>query len=187
MIGLAADQVSKHFAIEGLVPGEPVPILGDLLIFQLVFNPGAAFSFGVEFTWLFTIALAAVAIAILVSTFRIRSRGWAITLGLLLAGVLGNLTDRLFRDPGFPVGHVVDFISTPWLLPAIYNIADMFIVGSMITVAILVLRGFNLDGTRHVDPPKRGAAAAASTTDEDGNEKSSESTNESSSDSETAR
>lgn len=173
MIGLAADQVSKHFAIEGLVPGEPVKILGDVLIFQLVFNPGAAFSFGVEFTWLFTIALAAVAIAILVSTWRIRSRGWAITLGFLLAGVLGNLTDRLFREPGFPVGHVVDFISTPWLLPAIYNVADMFIVGSMITVAILVLRGFNLDGTRHVDPPKRGAEAASAvgsdgTSDSDG-------------------
>ena len=151
MIGLAADQVAKYFAIELLPPGEPVHIIGDVLIFQLVFNPGAAFSLGAEVTWIFTIALAAVAIAILVMSGRIRSRGWAITLGLLLAGVLGNLTDRLFREPGFPVGHVVDYISTPWLMPAIYNIADMFIVGSMITVALLVLRGINLDGTRHVN------------------------------------
>lgn len=150
MIGLAADQVAKHFAIEFLTPGEPVRILGDVLIFQLVFNPGGAFSIGAGSTWIFTIALAGVAIAILVMSGRIRSRGWAITLGLLLAGVLGNLTDRLFREPGFPVGHVVDYISTPWLMPAIYNIADMFIVGSMITVALLVLRGINLDGSRHV-------------------------------------
>ncbi len=168
MIGLAADQVAKHFAIELLPPGEPVKILGDVLIFQLVFNPGAAFSFGSGVTWLFTIALAAVAIAILIVAWRIRSRGWAITLGLLLAGVLGNLSDRLFREPGFPVGHVVDYISTPWLMPAIYNIADMFIVSSMIVVAILVLRGFNLDGTRQVSPPKSGATVgtAASVADE---------------------
>ncbi len=168
MIGLAADQVAKHFAIELLPPGEPVKILGDVLIFQLVFNPGAAFSFGSGVTWLFTIALAAVAIAILIVAWRVRSRGWAITLGLLLAGVLGNLSDRLFREPGFPVGHVVDYISTPWLMPAIYNIADMFIVSSMIVVAILVLRGFNLDGTRQVSPPKSGSTVgtAASVADD---------------------
>lgn len=159
MIGLAADQVAKHFAIELLPPGQPVQILGDVLIFQLVFNPGAAFSLGSGVTWIFTIALAAVAVAILVVAFRTRSRGWAITLGVLLAGVLGNLTDRLFREPGFPVGHVVDYISTPWLMPAIYNIADMFIVGSMIVVAILVLRGFNLDGTRQLGAVKALEAA----------------------------
>ncbi len=160
-IGLAADQVAKHFAIELLPEGKPVQILGDVLIFQLVYNPGAAFSLGSGATWVFTIALAVVAIAILIVAWRIRSRGWAITLGFLLAGVLGNLTDRLFREPGFPVGHVVDYIFTPWLLPAIYNIADMFIVGSMIVVAILVLRGFNFDGTRELSAAKQRAADAA--------------------------
>lgn len=159
MIGLVADQVTKHFAIELLPAGRPVQILGDVLIFQLVYNPGAAFSLGSGVTWVFTIALAVVAVAILVMAFRTRSRGWALTLGILLAGVLGNLTDRLFREPGFPIGHVVDFISTPWLMPAIYNVADMFIVSSMIVVAILVLRGFNLDGTRQTNAPKHVASA----------------------------
>ena len=71
-------------------------------------------------------------------------------LGLLLGGVLGNLTDRALREPGFPVGHVVDFINTPWMMPAIYNVADIFIVTMMISVALLVLIGLKLDGTREV-------------------------------------
>ncbi|MET0736041.1 MAG: signal peptidase II, partial [Microbacterium sp.] len=60
----------------------------------------------------------------------------------------GNLTDRLFREPGFAVGHVIDFINTPWMMPAIYNVADIFIVSMMIGVAALVVAGLSLDGTR---------------------------------------
>ena len=146
---LAADQTAKTTVIAALTPGVPVHVWGDVLIFQLVFNPGAAFSLGTGVTWVFTIALAAVAVVILVlAVTRVRARAWAIVLGLLLGGVLGNLTDRLFREPGFPVGHVVDFISTPWMMPAIYNVADMFIVCDMILVALLVLLGRRLDGTR---------------------------------------
>lgn len=149
VVALAADQVSKFLVLQNLTPDEPVQILGDFLVFVLVFNPGAAFSLGESVTWVFTIALAAVAIAIVWLMFaRVRSRAWAIVLGLLLGGVLGNLTDRLLRDPGFPVGHVVDFISTPWMMPAIYNVADMFIVCDMIAVALLVLLGLHMDGTR---------------------------------------
>ena len=92
-------------------------------------------------------ALVAGPIAWLAAT-RVRSRLWAVALGLLLGGVLGNLTDRMFRAPGFPVGHVVDFINTPWMMPAIYNVADIFIVSMMIAVALLVLVGPHLDGTR---------------------------------------
>lgn len=148
-IVLAADQFTKHLAIENLPPGEPVPVLGDFLIFILVRNPGAAFSLGEGVTWLFTIALAGVAVAIVWLAVRgIRSRLWAVALGLLLGGVLGNLTDRMFRAPGFPIGHVVDFINTPWMMPAIYNVADIFIVSMMIGVALLVLVGLRLDGGR---------------------------------------
>lgn len=147
---LAADQFTKYLAIENLPPEQPVPVIGDFLIFYLVRNPGAAFSLGEGVTWIFTIALAAVAVAIVwLAATRVRSRLWAVALGLLLGGVLGNLSDRLFREPGFPVGHVVDFINTPWMMPAIYNVADIFIVSMMIGVALLVLVGPNLDGTRH--------------------------------------
>ncbi|UYK41603.1 signal peptidase II [Microbacterium terricola] len=159
---LAADQFTKYLAIENLPPEEPVHILGDFLIFYLVRNPGAAFSLGEEVTWIFTIALALVAIAIVWLAFtRIRSKAWAVVLGLLLGGVLGNLTDRLLRPPGFAVGHVIDFINTPWMMPAIYNVADMFIVTMMISVALLVLLGRNIDGTRE----RRGADSAADDAD----------------------
>ena len=149
MVVLAADQLAKTVAIDSLPPERVVPVIGDALQFYLVRNPGAAFSLGESVTWIFTVALAVVAgIIVYLAVRRVRSRLWALVLGLLLGGVLGNLTDRLLREPGFPVGHVVDFISTPWMMPAIYNVADVFIVSMMISVAILVLFGLKLDGTR---------------------------------------
>jgi len=150
LLVLAADQFTKYLALENLPYEQPVPVLGDFLIFYLVRNPGAAFSLGESVTWLFTIALAVVAVVIVwLAATRVRSRLWAVALGLLLGGVLGNLTDRLFRPPAFAVGHVIDFIHTPWMMPAIYNVADMFIVTMMIGIALLVLVGVHLDGTRH--------------------------------------
>lgn len=166
---LAADQLSKHLALENLPYQEPVPVLGEFLSFYLTSNPGAAFSLGEGVTWIFTIALAAVAgVIVWLAATRVTSRLWAVALGLLLGGVLGNLTDRLFRDPGFPVGHVVDFILTPWMWflpgmsPAIYNVADMFIVTMMIGVALLVLVGVRLDGTRERRRDASADAAGAS-------------------------
>ena len=158
MLALAADQFTKYLALENLPLGVPVPVIGDFLILYLVKNPGAAFSLGEGVTWIFTIALAAVAVGIVwLAATRVRSRAWAIVLGLLLGGVLGNLTDRLFREPGFPVGHVIDFINTPWMWfwtnPAIYNVADIFIVCDMILVALLVVIGVHVDGTRE---PRKG-------------------------------
>lgn len=165
---LAADQFTKHLALQNLPLETPVPIIGDFLIFYLVKNPGAAFSLGEEVTWIFTIALAAVAVGIVwLTATRIRSRLWAVGLGLLLGGVLGNLTDRLFRAPGFPVGHVIDFINTPWMMPAIYNVADIFIVSMMIGVAILVVAGLGFDGTRERRRNTSDDAAAGAPADSD--------------------
>ncbi len=153
MLVLAADQFTKHFAIENLPPQQVVPVFGDFLSFYLVRNPGAAFSFGEEVTWIFTIALAVVVgVIVWLAATRVQSRLWAVVLGLLAGGVLGNLTDRLLREPGFAVGHVIDFINTPWMWlwfpPAIFNIADIFIVTMMIGIALLVLVGVHMDGSR---------------------------------------
>ncbi|MCM3500356.1 signal peptidase II [Microbacterium testaceum] len=159
---LAADQLAKTAAIASLPAERVVPVIGEFLQFYLVRNPGAAFSLGESVTWLFTIALAVVACVIIyLGIRRVRSRLWAVVLGLLLGGVLGNLTDRLVREPGFPVGHVVDFISTPWMMPAIYNVADMFIVTMMISVALLVLFGLRLDGTRETRASRAAEADAS--------------------------
>ncbi len=169
---LAVDQLTKYLALAFLPLERLVPVWGDTFSLYLVRNSGAAFSFGSGFTWIFTIALAVVAVVIVVLALRIRSRAWAIILGLLLGGVLGNLSDRLFRDPGFGVGHVVDFISTPWMwfwtTPAIYNVADMFIVTMMIGVAVLVVTGLRFDWTRERkdQAAQDGEASSSQTPDE---------------------
>jgi signal peptidase II len=102
-----------------------------------------------------------VTVFIIVFAHRIRSIGWAVLFGMLLGGTLGNLTDRFFREPSFGLGHVVDFIHV-WGFPAIFNIADIFIVVSMGLFIILTIRGVNIDGTRSVSektsPEKSGAA-----------------------------
>ena len=172
---LAADQFVKYLTIENLPLEKVVPVLGEFFQLYFVRNPGAAFSLGSEVTWIFTIALAIVAGVIVWKAFGLRSRLWAVVLGCLLGGVLGNLTDRLFREPGFPVGHVVDMISMPWMMPAIFNVADIFIVTGMISVALLVVFGLRFDGTRERDHPvvetdeeaEAAAAAAVEATETD--------------------
>ena len=157
---VAFDQVAKTLVVANLPYGTPVPVLGGALQFLYVRNPGAAFSFAVNMTWVFSVISAAVVVAIIVYSRRIRSMWWAIVLGMLLGGALGNLLDRLFREPGFGRGHVVDFISTPWMLPAIYNVADICIVVSMALFILLTLFGVNLDGTRTTRASERAAQEA---------------------------
>src|SRR5262245_34119198 len=143
------DQVTKTWAQHALSDGEPRSVVGDLLSFHLTHNPGAAFSLGTSYTILLTlIALTVIVICIKMSR-RLGSVGWAIGLGLLLGGALGNVTDRIFRDPAPFRGHVVDFIELPhW---PVFNLADTAIC---LAAAIFVLqssRGIHLDG--RVDGP----------------------------------
>ncbi|MCU1439421.1 MAG: lspA [Rhodoglobus sp.] len=148
------DRVSKFLVTENLTVGVPVPVLGELLQFRYVENPGAAFSLGSGTTWIFAIIASAVAVFIVIFARRIRSVGWAVLFGLLLGGNLGNLTDRLTREPGFGLGHVVDFLQL-YAFPAIFNLADVAIVSSMGLFIILTLRGVGLDGKRGPRDPKK--------------------------------
>ena len=143
----ALDQLSKFLITQNLAEGESVKVLGDVLQFHFVRNAGAAFSLASGSTWFFSIVAAGVAIFIIWYARRIRSLSWAILFGMLLGGTLGNLTDRLFREPSFGLGHVVDFIQV-WGFNAIFNIADSFIVSSMGLFIILTVRGVRLDGKR---------------------------------------
>lgn len=150
--GYALDQFGKALVVATMTEGENVRVLGDVLQWHLVKNPGAAFSFATGLTWVFTLIGAGVVVFVLWFARRIRSNRWALVFGLLLGGVLGNLTDRLVREPGPGRGFVIDFISTPWLVPAIYNVADACIVASMILLLLLTLRGVGLDGRRTPAP-----------------------------------
>ncbi|MCA0379683.1 MAG: signal peptidase II [Actinobacteria bacterium] len=148
----ATDQLTKNWVVANLPEGRSVPVLGEFLQWHFVRNPGAAFSMASGATWVFTLLALGVVGAIIWQVRRLGSRTWAIFFALLLGGVLGNLTDRLTRDPGFPVGHVIDFISTPWMFPwplspAIYNVADIGIVSAMCLFVLITILGLPIDGS----------------------------------------
>ncbi len=143
----AVDLAAKVLAVRHLTPGEPVDVVGSVLRFDLVRNPGAAFSTGTSYTVLLSvIALVAAAVVIRFGR-RLGDRTWAVALGLLLAGVCGNLTDRIFREPGFLRGHVVDFMELPhW---PVFNVADMLIDAAVILIVVQTWRGIGITGARH--------------------------------------
>lgn len=148
VLGFALDQVTKALAEAYLDPSDPPILFGGLLRLQLIWNPGAAFSIGTELTWIFTILslLVLIAMAVLVVP-RLGSPKWALGFGLVTAGVLGNVTDRLFRPPGPFVGHVVDFLQVPNF--AIFNVADMCVTSAaVILVAISLFTREGIDGRR---------------------------------------
>ena len=143
---LVLDQATKIWALSSLTAGDRTPLFGDLLGLSLVRNSGAAFSLATGMTWVFTLAAVAVTVVVLRVANRLGSRGWTAALGLLLGGALGNLVDRLVREPGFARGHVIDFIAYgDWFVG---NVADIAIVGSAVLIAILGMRGVGLDGSR---------------------------------------
>lgn len=148
-LGIAGiDQVTKYLAEERLTQGVYVPLVGDLLGWQLIYNPGAAFSFATGMTWIFTLISLVVVVVVLRVSRRLRSPAWAVALGMLLGGAVGNLYDRLLREPGFARGHVVDFINyNGWFVG---NVADIAIVLAAVLIALLALVGIEVDGTRAV-------------------------------------
>lgn len=144
---LAVDVIVKLVAVAVIEPGNPVHIIGDTVELRLVRNSGAAFSMGSGgYTWILTIIALCVVIGIIKFASRLRSVWWAIGLGLVLGGAMGNLVDRLFRSPGPLRGHVVDYISVGWW--PVFNMADSAVVGGAIVLVVLTLFGFEIDGTR---------------------------------------
>ena len=160
---LLLDIASKLLVVATLDRGEDVRLLGGALHLTHARNTGAAFSFAEGFTVVFTLIAGAVAVVIVRASRRLFSLGWAIALGLVLGGAVGNLLDRVFRDPGFLRGGVVDFISV--FAPGgeffpIFNLADSAITCGGILGAFLALRGIEFDGSR--------AGAGGSAGDDDG-------------------
>ncbi|WP_181310659.1 signal peptidase II [Nocardioides campestrisoli] len=143
--GLLIDQGSKVWALAALADSDRA-LLGDWFTLHLVFNPGAAFSLGTEYTVVLTcLAIVAVGVILFLSR-RLGSIFWAWGLGLLLAGVGGNLIDRVFRDPSPMRGHVVDFLRLPnW---PVFNFADVFINVAAAIIIVQSFRGIALDGSR---------------------------------------
>ena len=146
LLVLGLDQVTKVLALHYLEPGEPVNVIGTLLKFNLIRNPGAAFSLGSNLTPVISTIQIVVAVGVVWLSRRLGSVGWAVAFGFLFGGAVGNITDRIFREPSPFHGHVVDFLQTPhW---AIFNVADMAVTSAAVLLVIQTLRGIKLDGTR---------------------------------------
>ena len=155
VVVVVVDQATKWWAIENLSDGEIVPVLGDVIRFVLVYNPGAAFGLGAGFTWILALVAVAAVVAIAWYAWRVRSNAWAIVLGMILGGAAPHGGERLFREPGFAQGHVVDFIAYfDWFVG---NVADIMIVLGAALAVLLVLS--RVDSGRH---PEESAHADAS-------------------------
>jgi signal peptidase II len=163
---LLLDVVTKVLAVKLLTPQQPVSIIGDTVTWTLVRNSGAAFSMGTSYTWVLTLVATGVVIGIIWMGRRLVSPWWALGLGMILGGALGNLVDRFFRSPGPLRGHVVDFLSIGWW--PVFNVADPAVVGGAILLVALSLFGYDFDaeGRRRPDgaakPDGAGSPAAES-------------------------
>jgi signal peptidase II len=158
VVAVILDQVVKEVSTNNLVEGEPVRILGGLIYLSLLRNSGAAFSLGEDYTWIFPLVTIAVVVWIGFMTRKLRSLPWAIALGLVLGGALGNLIDRLFRAPGVMHGHVVDMISLfgPYAeYFAVFNIADSCLSVGVVLAVLLELTGRQRDGSRLAKKEKK--------------------------------
>jgi len=154
---LVADALSKVVVVRALAGRAPVDFIPSVLDLQLTRNSGAAFSVGTGSTLVFTLVAVAVVVAVVLSARRLRSRGWALVLGGLLGGALGNLADRVFRSPGFLRGEVVDWIHLHhW---PVFNLADSAIVVAGVCAVFLSMTGRRLDGER--EPGRGGREPAA--------------------------
>jgi len=157
-LALTADIVSKALVVARLEGHKSVELLGGLTTLRVTRNSGAAFSIGTGSTWIFTIIACAVVFAIIRTARNLRSLPWAICLGLLLGGAVGNLLDRLLRAPGSFQGHVVDWIEWPhW---PVFNLADSAIVCGGVLAVILAGRGIQIDGGRAVSATQTTPEAA---------------------------
>ncbi len=146
------DQATKYWAEATLEPYVGVPVIGEWIQWRLVYNPGAAFGIGGDYTWILTLVAALAVVGIAVFVARISSVRWALAAGALLGGAISHLGDRLFREPGFARGEIVDFIDYFGFF--VGNVADIALVGGAIAIVLLSLLGVSLrrPAPREQDP-----------------------------------
>jgi signal peptidase II len=157
-VTLLLDVLSKLVAVAFLEGNPPLKLLGGALYLVVYRNSGAAFSMATGLTWLLSLIALGVVVVIVRLAPRLRSAPWAVGLGLVLGGALGNLVDRLLRAPGLLRGHVVDFLSL--LAPdgsvwPVFNLADSAIVCGGVVLVLLAATGRDFDGTRGLGDPQR--------------------------------
>lgn len=134
-LGLGLDQLIKLASVAYLEPGVPVPLVGDVFQLLLIRNPGAAFGMGGSVTIVFSVLAIVALLACLFVVLPRITRPWhAVAAGLFIAGIGGNLVDRLVQPPAPLRGHVVDMFSLKGF--AIFNFADVCITAAAAIVII---------------------------------------------------
>jgi signal peptidase II len=149
---LAADQVSKSLVLAA----HPAGVAGSGWVsVRLVRNTGA--SGGLASGYPVLVTLAALAITALAAGFALRARGRvvAVCLAAVVGGAVGNLSDRLFRAPGFGRGGVVDWIHIAGRGGSL-DVADLAIQFGVLGAIIAILAGERARRTRKA-PEARGA------------------------------
>lgn len=136
------DQVTKALAEAWLEPGRFVPLFGEHIGWQLVYNPGGAFGIPAPH-WLFLVVTVIVVVVVARVLPRTPSKLTAVAYGLLLSGAVGNVIDRLVRDggpdaPAFGGGAVVDFVA--WGTFPRFNVADSAITVGFVLLVIALWR-----------------------------------------------
>ncbi len=144
VIAYVVDQVTKVWAVARLDGELPIVVVPHLFSLSFLRNPGAAFGMGDSITPVLTAFMIVIAAAVVVAALRVRHRGWALALGLLLGGALGNITDRLARAPGVFHGHVIDFLDYAGFF--VGNVADIAITVAAVLLRVLSGRGIGRDG-----------------------------------------
>jgi signal peptidase II len=142
LLGIAVDQGTKALVTATVEGKAPIRVIGHLLTINVSRNSGAAFSFAPAATVVFTALAVAVAVLIVTRASQLVSIGWSVALGLLLAGTVGNLFDRLLRPPGIGRGAVVDFIDLQHF--ATFNVADSCLTCGVVLALALSLGGVPL-------------------------------------------
>jgi len=146
VVVVGIDRVTKVWAVDALDAGRVIVLVDPWWQLRLVYNSGAAFGFAGGYTAVISIVAAGVAVAILRMSRRLRNIWWAIALGGILGGALGNLIDRMTQEPGPLRGFVIDFIEWPGF--PVWNLADAAIIGSVALVVLLSLRDIPYDAAR---------------------------------------
>jgi signal peptidase II len=140
------DQATKALAVATLDPGRSITLVPHVFWLTLTRNSGAAFSAGAQMTVMLSVIAIIVVVTVIRMARRLRDLGWALGLGLLLGGALGNLTDRILRSPSPFRGEVVDFLHlTHW---PVFNVADIALTIAAAVILQRGLKGATMDGGR---------------------------------------
>lgn len=162
---IVLDQWSKWWAESELEFREYVPLWGDLFGFRLIYNPGAAFGIAADYTWVLAIVAALAVVGLVWFSLSTRHWLWAIGLGAMTGGAISHLGDRLLREPGFAVGHIVDFLDYAGFF--VGNVADIALVGGAIVLVLASVIGAPREGHAAMAAAQSSAAEETSADSED--------------------